>query len=335
MITFSVIVPVFNRPAEVDELLTSLAEQSFTDFEVILVEDGSTIPCEHVARRFEHRLNLQYLSKPNSGPSPSRNFGIDHARGHYFVFFDSDCIVPPHYFRELDQALALHDHDCHGGPDRAHPSFSPIQKAISFAMTSFLTSGGIRGQSQHALENFTPRGFNMGFARRVYETLGGFRGRFGEDIDLSTRIRKAHFSTRLIPQAFVFHKRRLSWNAFFWQLFVFGITRVELAHLHPYSLKLVHLLPAAFTLALPTALLTALFYSPSVLTPLLLYALVLTLDALRQSRSLHVARLAVLAAFIQLTAYGTGFLYASFRTFILHRPIDLSIEFAKRYEKRK
>ncbi len=247
MITFSIIIPVYNRPYEVGELLESLSLQTCKDFEVVIVEDGSTISCDQVVKSYESQLAVRYFVKPNSGRSHTRNYGMQRALGKYLLFFDSDCIIPPGYFEQVKNDLKETKADCFGGPDRAHSSFTSLQKAISYSMTSFLTTGGIRG-SKRGMEKFVPRTFNMGFSREVYEKVGGFKDMFGEDIDLSTRIKEAGFNVFLFPDAYVYHKRRVSLKSFFKQVHVFGMARVDLFLLHPESLKVVHMLPAIFVL---------------------------------------------------------------------------------------
>ena len=244
---FSVIIPVYNRPDEVRELLESLSKQTLKDFEVLLIEDGSVNRCDTVAQEFDKDLNICYFYKENSGRNLTRNYGIEGASGEYLIFFDSDCIIPERYFEIVKARLEEDYVDCFGGPDAAHTSFSNLQKAISYSMTSFFTTGGIRG-GKKGMEKFTPRTFNMGFSKEVYKRVGGFKDMFGEDIDLSLRIQKAGFHTVLIRDAFVYHKRRVSFRSFYRQVSVFGRARVDLYLLHPESLKIVHLLPAAFVL---------------------------------------------------------------------------------------
>lgn len=219
---FSVIVPVYNRIDEVSDLLESLSRQTNRDFEIILVEDGSTEPCKHIADQYADRLDLQYYHKSNEGRSIARNYGIERARGEYFIFFDSDCVIPEGYFDALSKRLKENYTDCFGGPDAAHDSFTDVQKAINYSMTSFLTTGGIRG-GKVQMEKFVPRSFNMGYSRKVWETVGGFREMFSEDIDMSTRIRQANFSIQLIRDAYVYHKRRTSLPKFWRQTYVFGM----------------------------------------------------------------------------------------------------------------
>ena len=245
---YSFVIPVFNRPDEVDELLDSLTRQSFGAFEVVVVEDGSQVPCHDVCARHVGKLDLHYFSKPNSGPGQSRNYGVERARGEYVIILDSDVVVPPGYLQAVDDELRREPCEAFGGPDRAADSFTPTQKAISYSMTSFFTTGGIRG-GKKKLDKFYPRSFNMGIRRDVYQQLGGFsKMRFGEDIDFSIRIFKAGLHCRLFPDAWVYHKRRTDFRKFWRQVFNSGIARINLYKKYPDSLKLVHLLPMVFTL---------------------------------------------------------------------------------------
>ena len=260
---FSVIVPVYNRPAEVRDLVDSLLAQTDCDFELVIVEDGSTVPCREIVEDAIARgLDAQYFYKDNEGRSIARNYGLERARGEYFIFFDSDCVIPPDYFATVSRELDARPLDCFGGPDAAHESFTDVQKAINYSMTSFLTTGGIRG-GKIQLEKFVPRTFNMGISRAVYERVGGFREMFSEDIDMSTRIRQAGFSIGLIHPAYVWHKRRIDWKKFFRQVYVFGMSRITLKILYPDSLKLVHLLPAVFVLGVVALVLLGIFVSTS------------------------------------------------------------------------
>ena len=237
---YSIIVPVYNRPDEVDELLQSLTEQTFNDMEVIIVEDGSSQPCENIVHRYAGKLQLRYYTKENSGPGQTRNFGAEHSQGEYLIFLDSDCVLPPDFLKAVDEELKRKDCDAWGGPDRAHASFTNVQKAISYSMTSFLTTGGIRGGKKQMDKKFYPRSFNMGIRRSLYRQLGGFSSmRFGEDIDLSLRIYKSGASCRLFPEAWVWHKRRTDFKKFFKQVHNSGIARINLMKRHPGSLKLV------------------------------------------------------------------------------------------------
>ncbi len=305
---FSIIVPVYNRPDEVAELMASLAGQTDKGFEVVIVEDGSTIPCRAAAEAYSSEVALQYFHKDNEGRSPARNFGMEHARGDYFVFVDSDCILPPDYIANLRRALDAHPLDCFGGPDDAHESFTDTQKAINFAMTAFLTTGGIRG-GKVQMEKFVPRTFNMGFSRAVYEKAGGFREMFSEDIDMSTRIRLAGFSPELIREVKVYHKRRGNLAKFWRQVHVFGMSRITLQLLYPGSMKAVHWAPALFVI-FSAASVIASFFNPLFLLPLAAYILMLWISAIISTRSLKVGTMAVAASMVQLWGYGTGFIRA-------------------------
>ncbi len=326
---FSVIIPVYNRPAEVDDLLQSLAEQSCQDFEVYLVEDGSTVRCDNVAARYNDRLDLYYHYKENEGRSIARNYGIERATGDYFIFFDSDCVIPPQYFETLKQELEREYVDCFGGPDAASDDFSDVQKAINFSMTSFLTTGGIRG-GKVQLEKFVPRSFNMGYSRKVWEKVGGFREMFSEDIDMSTRVRQAGFSTRLIRDAYVYHKRRVDLKKFARQTYVFGMSRITLKLLYPDSLKLVHCLPALFVLGCLALILLAIFWHWWAILPLALYVLMLWISALISTRSLKISLIAIVSSFIQLGAYGIGFIKAFVWKILLGHGRDINEEIAMR-----
>lgn len=308
---YSIIVPVYNRPDEVDELLESLLHQEEKDFEVIVVEDGSQVPCGDVCQRYAGQMELRYYEKPNSGPGQSRNYGAERAKGEYLLILDSDVVVPPGYLKAISEELERQPADAFGGPDCSHPSFTDIQKAISYSMTSFFTTGGIRG-GKKKLDKFYPRSFNMGIRRDVYLRLGGFsRMRFGEDIDFSIRIFQAGCHCRLFPGAWVWHKRRTDFRKFWRQVFNSGIARINLYKKYPDSLKLVHLLPMVFTVGVAALLLLALFLCALwPLLPLLFYALIVFLDASVKEKSPNIGLLSIAAAFIQLTGYGCGFLQA-------------------------
>lgn len=331
---FSVIVPVYNRPDEVGELLAALVEQTFADFEVIIVEDGSTVTCREVCREYEQRLNLHYFAKDNSGPGQSRNYGAARAKGTYLLILDSDVVLPAGYMQAIVDELNREPADAFGGPDSAHPSFTPIQKAISYSMTGFITTGGIRG-GRKKLDRFYPRSFNMGIRREVYEHLGGFsKMRFGEDIDFSIRIIAAGYRCRLFPEAWVWHKRRTDLRKFFRQVYNSGIARINLYKLYPSSLKPVHALPAVFTVGTALLVLTSAigrammhydaehwheWYYVCALPwlPLLLFSLIVAVDASVRFRSIGIGVRAVAASFTQLCGYGSGFLYAWWRRCVL------------------
>lgn len=315
---YSIIIPVYNRPDEVDELLNSLTQQTVRDFEVIVVEDGSSVTCEHVVKRYEQQLNIQYFNKPNSGPGQTRNYGAERSSGEYLLILDSDCILPPGYLAAIEEELKRQPADAFGGPDRAHDSFTSTQKAINYAMTSFFTTGGIRG-GKKKMDKFYPRSFNMGLKADVYRALGGFsKMRFGEDIDLSIRIFKGGYSCRLFPEAWVWHKRRTDLKKFFKQVYNSGIARINLYKKYPESLKVVHLLPAVFTIGVVFVLLSSLI-CPYALLLLAMFAIIIFTDSSIRNRSLWIGMLSVLAAFIQLTGYGSGFLSAWWKRCILKK----------------
>ena len=322
---YSFIIPVYNRPDEVDELLQSLTTQSMRDFEVIVVEDGSSLPCKEVCDKYADRLDLHYHSKKNSGPGQSRNYGAERSKGEYLIVLDSDVVLPEGYLAAVDEELQANPCDAFGGPDSAHPSFTPTQKAISYSMTSFFTTGGIRG-GKKKLDKFYPRSFNMGIRADVYRQLGGFtRMRFGEDIDFSYRIVEAGYEPQLFPGAWVWHKRRTDFRKFWRQVYNSGIARINLEKRHPGTLKLVHLLPTVFTLGVATLLLLAVVLlavgcwkaALAALSPLLLYSIIIFADSSLASKSLKVGLLSVPAAFIQLTGYGTGFIESWWKRSVL------------------
>jgi glycosyltransferase involved in cell wall biosynthesis len=318
-VKISFIIPVYNRPGETEELLRSLSRQTHRDFEVIIVEDGSTESSEAVVEKYRELLDISYFYKDNSGPGPSRNFGCEKAKGEYMIFLDSDCVLPEEYFQVVRESLAQEYTDAYGGPDRAHKDFSNFQKAISFSMTSFFTTGGIRGGNEK-MEKFHPRSFNMGFSREVFEATGGFSSmRFGEDVDLSIRILEKGFRTQLIRDAFVYHKRRSNLRQFFKQVYNSGIARINLQKRHPGTLKVVHTAPALFTLGFILLLLLSVLLSWYFAVPVLCHMLLLFLSATFKNGSLIIGLLAVVTSYIQLFGYGTGFLNAFWRRLILGR----------------
>ena len=313
---YSIIVPVFNRPDEVDELLESLCHQDVKDFEVIIVEDGSKKPCKDVCDKYASILDLHYYYKENSGPGQSRNYGAERANGKWLIVLDSDVVLPKDYLRNVESGMR--NEDAFGGPDASHPSFTPIQKAISYSMTSFFTTGGIRGGKGKKLDKFFPRSYNMGIRREVYQELGGFtKMRFGEDIDFSYRIIEAGYKTALIPEAWVWHKRRTDFRKFFRQVYNSGIARINLEKRHPGTMKLVHLLPTVFTVGVLGCLLLAPFCYGLTLLPLVLYCLLILADSSRQNSSLWVGLLSIPAAFTQLMGYGFGFIESWWKRCVL------------------
>lgn len=326
---FSIIVPVYNRVDEVRDLLDSLSQQTSMDFEVVIVEDGSSVRCDGVVKEYSEKISIQYFYKENEGRSIARNYGLERANGEYFLFFDSDCVIPPEYIATLKSALDANYTDCFGGPDSAHSSFTDTQKAINYSMTSFLTTGGIRG-GKVQLEKFVPRTFNMGYSRKVWEKVGGFREMFSEDIDMSTRIRQAGFSISLIRDAYVYHKRRTNLKAFCRQIYVFGMSRITLYLLYPDSLKLVHWLPAVFVMGVMAMAVLAICLSWMWILPLVVYLLAIFVTALFSTKNLKIASLSVITSVIQLGGYGVGFLKAYIWKILLRHGRNIEEEIAIR-----
>ena len=306
---FSLIIPVFNRPQEIDELLSSLILQNYQKpFEVVIIEDGSSTSCEDVVERYKYNLDISYYYKSNSGPGDSRNFGMLKAKGDYFIIFDSDCIIPPDYLNEVEKELNLNYVDCFGGPDKALDSFSDVQKAINFAMTSFITTGGIRGGSEK-IDKFQPRSFNMGISKKAFESSGGF-GKIhpGEDPDLSIRLWQLGFETKLFPKAYVYHKRRIDWSKFYKQVNKFGKARPILNEWYPKYSKITFYFPTLFLLGFLLSIATAFFKNYILLVVFTTYIEILFIVALLQTKSLKIGLLSVLATLIQFYGYGIGFL---------------------------
>ncbi len=305
---YSVVIPVFKRRDEVEELFNSLLEQRFQDFEVVIVEDGSPEKCEDLVMSYADRIDIQYFYKQNSGPGLSRNYGIERAKGEYIVLFDSDCLIPANYFEEVEKFLAQNSLDCWGGPDDAHPSFSDTQKAINYTMTSFITTGGIRGKKKQ-VDKFQPRSFNMGFRKVIYDKIGGFTTLHpGEDPDLSYRMMDAGFTTGLIPDAKVFHKRRIDFGKFWTQVYKFGFVRNVLMKWHPHTKKFIYAFPTLFLFGFLGSVIFSLIFSPLFMLPLALLITIIFFDALLNTKNIKIAFMAIVASFIQLLGYGWGFL---------------------------
>jgi len=314
---YSIVIPVYNRPDEVSELLTSLTKQTYKDFEVIVVEDGSTVRCDKIVDQFRDVLRIQYFFKPNTGPGPSRNFGFAHARGEYLVVFDSDCIVPSRYFEVVEKSIGDHGWDAWGGPDKAHEDFTTIQRAMGYTMASVLTTGGIRGGKKR-IGWFQPRSYNMGMSRKVFDVTNGFKfSHFAEDIELSIRMKKNGFNVGLIPDAYVYHKRRTNFKQFFRQVFNFGKGRVLIGSLHPEEIKLTHWFPTLFLLG-SIGLVLLPFFSLALfkgaVTVFLFYLLAIFTHSLIENKSLSVAILSIPSALLQLWGYGLGFLNETLKT---------------------
>lgn len=315
---FSLIIPVYNRPDEVEELLESLSQTDYKEnFEIVLVEDGSTIKCEEVIQKYESNLTISYFYKENSGPGDSRNYGMQKAKGDYFIIFDSDCIIPKQYLIEVDKALKENYVDCFGGPDKALDSFSDIQKAINFAMTSFLTTGGIRGGSEK-IDKFQPRSFNMGLSRKAFEASHGFGNIHpGEDPDLSIRLWNLGFETKLFPDAYVYHKRRIDWDKFSVQVNKFGKARPILNSWYPKYNKLTFFFPSAFIMGFALAVFLLIFTYDYLLKLYFIYFFILFLVSTYQNRSVKIGYLSIIAVWKQFYGYGLGFIASYWKVIIL------------------
>lgn len=317
---YSFVIPIYNRPEELRELLESMVQLSGEiPFEVVVVEDGSSLTSEKVARGFSVELNIRYFFKTNTGPGDSRNFGMRKAQGNYFLILDSDAVLPAEYLEETDAFLKSSYVDCFGGPDAAHQNFTPIQKAINYAMTSFLTTGGIRGNKK-SKKNFEPRSFNMGISKKAFEATGGF-GKIhpGEDPDLSIRIKKKGFETAFAERVFVYHKRRIDWNKFYVQVNKFGKTRPILTAWHPDSGKLTFWFPSVFVIGFLAAIILAFFKIYSGLILYGAYFLMIFLDASIKNKSIFIGLLSIRAVLTQFLGYGLGFLKATFYIRVLKR----------------
>ena len=317
---FSVIIPIYNRPDEIVELLDSLTLQSHKDdIEVILVEDGSEMPCEEEIKCYFKELDLKYFVQENGGPGSARNRGAEKAKGEYLIFFDSDCIIPADYFKIVNAHMSEEGLGMFGGPDKEHSFFTPVQKAISYSMTSLLTTGGIRG-SKEKMDRFYPRSFNMGIKKEVFKKLNGFSDmRFGEDLDLSMRAFEQGISVGLIVEASVYHKRRTNFKAFFKQVFNSGVARINLALKHKNTLKPVHFLPAAFTIGYPLLLLVGLLIHNLFLYLFFTFPVIIFIESLLKMKSIAVALLSIVASITQLFGYGSGFIYAFWKRIVLKK----------------
>lgn len=317
---FSIIIPVYNRPDEIDELLESLTQLDYKQkFEVVIVEDGSTLPTLSVLEKYKGKLQMTYLNKSNTGPGDSRNYGMKHANGDYFILFDSDCIVPSHYLNEVEKAFQMNYVDCFGGPDKALKSFSNIQKAINFSMTSFLTTGGIRGGSE-TINKFQPRSFNMGISKKAFEASGGFGSIHpGEDPDLSIRLWQLGFETRLFPEAYVYHKRRIDWEKFYTQVNKFGKARPILDSWHPQYRKWSYFFPTLFILGFYFAFFLLIFAQDNLLKLYFIYFFLLFLVSSFQNRNVLIGLLSVKATWKQFQGYGLGFLQSFIKIRLLNQ----------------
>ncbi|MDY7395492.1 glycosyltransferase [Aureibaculum sp. 2210JD6-5] len=317
---FSIIIPVYNRPDELDELLSSIVSQHFKeDLEVVVVEDGSNLTAKHIIDGFKDKLNIHYLKKDNSGPGLSRNFGMQHACGNYFIILDSDCILPKNYLKEVSQTLLKNFTDAFGGSDASHDLFTSIQKAINYAMTSVLTTGGLRGNKN--LKKFQPRSFNMGLSKKAFEKTGGFSPlRYGEDIDLTFRLWVNGFETQFIENAYVYHKRRVSWSSFFKQTFNFGAARPILNKLHPNTAKITYWFPSVFVVVFLLSAVGSLFHFNWLIYCISIYFLLIFFDSLIKNKNIIVAFLSICATLVMFFGYGLGFLRSTIRLLVGKSP---------------
>ncbi len=321
-IHFSIIIPVYNRPQELDELLQSIANQNYANtFQVVVVEDGSTISSEKIIYKYKDVLSIVYIVKKNSGPGHSRNVGMEKASGNFFIILDSDVLLPKNYLSSVENEISEFELDAFGGVDDAHESFTPIQKAINYAMTSFLTTGGLRNKDS-VKNDFQLRSFNMGISKKVFNKTKGFsKQRYGEDIDLSFRIKDLGFNSKLIPNAKVYHKRRIDFNRFFKQIFNFGRARPILNKLHPKSAKITYWFPTLFSFGFLFSLWLLFFGYWQFLALYFVYFLMVFVDSFYKNKNFQVAWLSVQATIIQFIAYGVGFLRSWVRLNLQHKSI--------------
>ena len=322
---FSIVIPVYNRPDEIKELIESLIISDYNkEYEIVIVEDGSTITCKEEVEKFKNKLNISYYFKENSGPGDSRNFGMKVAKGDYFIIFDSDCIIPKQYLTEVEKELTENYVDCFGGSDAALDTFSDIQKAINFAMTSFLTTGGIRGGSEK-LTKFQPRSFNMGISKKAFQDSNGFGNIHpGEDPDLTIRLWKLGYETRLFPKAFVYHKRRVDWDKFSVQVNKFGKARPILNSWHPEYSKLTFFFPTLFVLGFSTAIFLFLFGFQLPIICYAFYFLLILVAATIQNKSLKIGFLSLIAVSMQFFGYGRGFLKSYIKVILLKQKPEVA-----------
>jgi glycosyltransferase involved in cell wall biosynthesis len=316
----SFIIPVYNRPDEIHELLQSFLKQEGNFlFEVLIIEDGSTVSAKAIVEKYLNKLDISYIFKPNTGPGDSRNFGMKRAKGDYFIILDSDCLLPPNYLNAVNSYLNSNASDFFGGPDTAHPSFTPLQKAINFAMTSFLTTGGVRGKEAQS-KKFQPRSFNMGISKKAFEASGGFGDIHpGEDPDLSIRLWELGFKSAFIKDAFVYHKRRISWVKFYQQVYKFGLVRPILNFRYPQYSSLTYWFPSFFIFGLLLAIAFFVFGNNFALLCFAAYALLVFVIATVKEKSVVIGMLAVYAVFIQFLGYGRGFIVSYVNIHILKK----------------
>jgi glycosyltransferase involved in cell wall biosynthesis len=308
---FSVIIPIYNRPQELEELLLSLTRQTYHEFEVVVIEDGSDFPAEKIVYSYQNQFPIRYIFQTNQGQGFARNTGMHQAKGDFFIILDSDVILPAGYLAIVADAIESRNLDSFGGPDAASSDFSILQKAMDFAMTSFWTTGGIRGKLKDT-SKYQARGFNMGVSKAVFQSTQGFIDpNRGEDIEWSIRIKKEGYKLELVEEAFVYHKRKNNLFSFAKQAFSFGRNRVNVSRFHPEAIKMVHLLPTGFALflvfMLPMAFISSSIFNLQLLA-IVAWLVLIFFTAVSQYRSVSVALLSLLTSMIQLICYGTGLL---------------------------
>lgn len=337
---FSVIIPTFNRRDEVHDLLISLQKQTFDHqrFEVIIVDDGSTDGTNHLVESMRSSVDfrLRFFQQDHAGPGLARNLGMTQAAGEYFLFIDSDCLADERWLEGLANAIEQEQPLAFGGPDGVLPEFSPLQKAIDYAMTSFLTTGGMRGHTRKRLAKFYPRSYNMGIHRSIFAKLGGMNNlRHGQDLEFSRRIVASGAKVIYIPAAIVYHKRRTSLQKFFRQIFNWGVARINLTKIDQAILEPLHFMPAVgadtfivLTILAPFCRICRYLWLLSSGAGLLILG-VIVIDAYRRYRQVKPALLAPLVALTQVFAYGFGFTAAYIWRIILGK--EEFTGFVKRY----
>ena len=308
---YSVIVPVYNRPQEIHSLLACLAIQAYKNFEVIVVESGSSIKSEDVVKIYSSKINVRYFLRGNDGQGFSRNYGMSQAKGEFFIILDSDVLLDPDFIENIHMGIQDAGLDAYGGPDKLHPAATDMQKAVNYSMTSFLTTGGIRGSKKNK-GKFYPRSFNMGISRKVYEATGGYKLPFmGEDIELSARIMTLGFKIGLIENAYVYHERKKDLKSYYKQMQWFGRARININRFFPNTFKIIHLVPVLFvSYLIGTFTIMALHWQIgyALSLPLQIFFFCVFVDSLFQYHDLKVALYSIPTVFIQLYGYAIGML---------------------------
>ncbi len=325
-IFISVITPSYNRASELEHLMRSISAQSIDHnlFELIISDDGSTDDTEALINSWQEKasFSIKYISQENKGPGAARNHGLEKSIGELILFIDSDCEAHPKWIETIVDEYHKSEFDACGGPDGGKKDFTLLQKAIDYSMTSFFTTGGMRGHSEKMISKFYPRTHNMGVKRDKYEAVGGFGNlRHGQDIEFSHRIRTSGGKIRFIKNALVYHRRRTSLRQFIKQVFNWGVARINLGKIDTAMLEPVHFLPSlSILLSLFIILIIyqldwgiseifLLFFSP--------LSIICLLGALNK-KDLRVFPILLLVIPIQIFGYGLGFLQAYIRRFIFN-----------------